>query len=65
VIAKQLWGEDRVTFQRVDGTLCSVPVSWTDRQSPDPYLQVGRGRARFRVEDLLALAALLAARRAP
>jgi hypothetical protein len=42
-----------------------VPVSWTDRQAPDPYLQVGRGRARFRVEDLLALAALVAARRTP
>jgi hypothetical protein len=65
VVAKQLWGEDRVTFQHADGALCSVPISWTDHRPPDPYLQVGGGRSRFRVEDLLALAALLAARRTP
>jgi hypothetical protein len=65
VVAKQLWGEDRVTFQHPDGSLCSVPVGWTDRLPPDPYLSIGRGRSRFRVEDLLALVDLLAARRMP
>jgi hypothetical protein len=64
-VAKQLWGEDRVTVQHPDGGLWSVPVSWTDYRPPAPYLQVGRARARFRVEDLLTLAALLAGRRAP
>lgn len=54
-----------MTLQHEDGALWSVPVSWTDFRPPDPYLQIGRGRARFRVEDLLALAALLAVRRAP
>ena len=43
----------------------SVPISWTDYRPPDPYLQIGQGRSRFRVEDLLALATLVAARRTP
>jgi hypothetical protein len=37
-----------------------VPVNWTDFVAADPYLSVGRGRSRFRVEDLLALAELVA-----
>ena len=39
----------------------SVPVSWTDFVPAEPYLSVGRGRSRFRVEDLLTLAELVAA----
>ena len=64
VVAKQLWGEDRVTFEHPAGSLHSVPVNWTDFVPADPYLSVGRGRSRFRLEDLLTLADLLAARRA-
>jgi len=59
--SKPLRGEERTTFQRPDGAFCSVVVGWTDRAIPDPYLAVGRGRSRFRVEDLLALADLVAA----
>jgi hypothetical protein len=60
VVAKQLWGEDRVTFEHPDGALHSVPLGWTDVVPADPYLSVGAGRSRFRVEDLLTLAALVA-----
>jgi hypothetical protein len=42
-----------------DGSLRSVPVTWTDRVPPDPVITVGRGRAYFRVEDLLTLADLV------
>ena len=56
VVSKQLWGEDRVTLQLEDGSFCSVPVGWTDLLPPDPYLSLGQGRSRFRVEDLLRLA---------
>jgi len=63
VVAKQLWGEDRVTFDHPDGSLCSVPVHWTDAGPPDPYHSLGGGRSRFRVEDLLTLADLVAAQR--
>jgi hypothetical protein len=38
-----------------------VPVGWTDLVPADPYLSVGRGRASFRMEDLRALATLVAA----
>jgi hypothetical protein len=41
------------------GTYRSVPVSWTDIVPLDPYIEVGGGRSRFRVEDLLELARLL------
>jgi len=40
-VAKQLWGEDRVTFEHSDGTLHSVPLGWTDVVPADPYLSVG------------------------
>jgi len=66
VVSKKLWGEDRVTIQLGDGSPLSVPVSWTDAAPADPYLVVGGGRSRFRVEDLLCLAELvLALRRIP
>jgi hypothetical protein len=61
VVHKQLWGEDRVTFEDAAGALCSVPVNWTDLLPAEPYLSVGRGRSRFRVGDLRALADLVAA----
>jgi Family of unknown function (DUF5372) len=64
VVAKPLWGEDRITFEHPDGGLCSVPVNWTDFVPADPYVSVGGGRSRFRVEDLLALAELVTIRTA-
>jgi hypothetical protein len=36
-------------------------VNWTDFVPADPYRSVGGGRARFRVEDLLTLADVVAA----
>ena len=61
MVTKLLWGEERVTFEHSAGSLCSVPINWTNVAPPDPYLRVGRGRSRFRIEDLLALAELVAA----
>ena len=37
-----------------------MPASWTDVVDPDPFVVLAAGRSLFRVEDLLALAALLA-----
>ncbi|MDA2927549.1 Y4bD/Y4pK family protein, partial [Acidobacteria bacterium AH-259-G07] len=62
VVTKQLWGEQRVTVQFPDGSFHSLPTSWTDLAPPDPYWRVGRGRSRFRVEDLLQLAKRLRGR---
>jgi hypothetical protein len=50
-----------VTLELPDGSLCSVPVGWTDFLPPDSYLSIGGGRSRFRVEDLLIVADLIAA----
>jgi len=61
VATKQRWGEHRVTFQCADNRAYSVLANWTDAVPTDPYLSVGKGRSQFRVEDLLALANLLAA----
>lgn len=62
-MTKRLSGEQRLTIERPDGSLGSVPVGWTDRAVADPYFIVGGGRSRFRVEDLLGLAELVAERR--
>ncbi len=58
-MAKQLWGEQRVTVEHPDGSLRSVPIGWTDVALADPYLSLGGGRSRFRVEDLLALVVMV------
>lgn len=49
-----------MTFEHPDGGLRSVPVNWTNVVPADPYASLGGGRSCFRVEDLLALADLLA-----
>lgn len=62
VVTKKLWGEERVSFELPDGSVCSVPTGWTDTAPPDPYASVGRSRSRFRIEDLLQLATLVEGR---
>ena len=59
-VRRKTWGEDRVFFFSDDGQLRSVPAGWTDADPPDPFVTVAAGRSALRVEDLLALAGLLA-----
>jgi Family of unknown function (DUF5372) len=54
-----------VTIQLPDGSPLSVPISWTDVRLVDPYTSVAGGRSQFRVDDLLALAKLVALRSGP
>jgi hypothetical protein len=54
---------DRVWFRADDGRARSVPASWTSLGVPDAFAVTAAGRASFRPEDLLALAALLDALR--
>jgi hypothetical protein len=56
---KQAAREEQALVQLPDGSFWAVPLGWTDRAEPDPYLAVGKGRSRFRVPDLLALVDLL------
>ena len=55
------WGEDRVFYRDREGHLASLPARWTSLVTADP---VAAGRAEFRVEDLMALVALIARLRA-
>jgi Family of unknown function (DUF5372) len=41
------------------GRTRSLPVGWTNVAPRDPFVEIAAGRASFRLEDLLALAALL------
>ena len=51
-------GEDRVWFQREDGSSGSIPRQWTSLGDEDPFVVLSAGRSLFRVADLLALADL-------
>ena len=50
----------RLLLQGNDGRIHSIPPHWTDLVDPDPEVIFGRGRALFRVADLVDLAGLLA-----
>jgi len=65
VVTGKRWGEVRVTVETADGTLRSLPVGWTDLLPVDPVVMVGRGRAAFRLTDLLALTELIPGRSRP
>jgi hypothetical protein len=59
VAVRQSWGEDRVSFFDDDGVQRSLPRGWTDAADVDPFVVVAAGRSAFRIEDLVALTALL------
>ncbi len=46
-------------FRAAEGEIRSIPRAWTSVALRDPFVVLAAGRALFRVEDLLALAALL------
>ena len=58
------WGEDRVFYRDRQGHMASVPARWTSVEAEDPFVVVAAGRSRFRVVDLIDLAALLLKHRA-
>ena len=56
---RQNWGEDRVMYYDANRRLCSMLAAWTDVPVPDLFAQASAGRSWFRVDDLLALCALI------
>jgi len=60
VVHRPHWGEERVFYRDRDGHLASLPARWTSLVPEDPVAVVAGGRAQFRVEDLITLAALVA-----
>lgn len=54
------WGEERVFFSDAQThELRSVPLAWTNRALPDPFLVVADGKAVLRWGDLQQLAQFL------
>ena len=53
------WQQEWIYFHDDDGRLASVPIDWTSLSSPDPFLVLSNGRARFRPDDLVRLADLI------
>jgi hypothetical protein len=60
VTSRKAWGEDRVYFRDDGGRLHHMPVGWTSVEPADPFRRVAADRCRFRTEDLLRLADLVA-----
>ena len=58
-MVQQTWRQDRVFFFGEDGSMKSLPTSWTDVADPDVFVAMSAGRSPFRVVDLLALAELI------
>jgi hypothetical protein len=56
---KKNWGEDRVMFFDAQGQLRSLPAMWTDMDPLDARNEAAAGRACFRADDLVTLAALI------
>ena len=59
IALRQTWGEDRVFFYDEQGTVCSLPVGWTDAVPSDVFVTVAAGRSAFLVDDLVALGELV------
>jgi hypothetical protein len=54
------WGERRVFYREAGSErVRSLPAAWTDVGGVDAFVALAGGRSFFRVEDLLALVALL------
>lgn len=56
---------DRVWYRTADGSVRTVPRAWTSLASLDPFEMISSGRACFRPDDLIRLAALLDGVRTP
>jgi hypothetical protein len=61
---RRTWGEHRVYFHDEKSRLRAMPAGWTDAGAPDPFVTLAAGRAHFRIEDLVQLAALVGRRKA-
>ena len=59
IALRQTWGEDRVFFYGEEGTVCSLPVGWTDAVAADVFVAMAAGRCALRVDDLVALSELV------
>jgi hypothetical protein len=55
VTRRLTWGEDRVFYYDLDGSLKSLMANVTDVAAVDAFDRVSAGRSAFRMDDLLDL----------
>jgi hypothetical protein len=55
ICVRNCWGELRVSYVDESGALRSIPLSWTDRGSPDVFLEVSAGRSIVHPKDFVSL----------
>jgi hypothetical protein len=54
-VQRTSWGREWVDFHDATGRLSAIPIDWTDRAAPDPFVVVAAGRCHLRFDDLLRL----------
>ncbi len=59
IVHRHNWGEDRVYYHDGRGHLTSLPAGWTSLAPEDAFVALAAGRSRFRVQDLIDLAAVV------
>ena len=59
VVRRVHWGEERVFYRSARGHIASLPARWTSLVPDDLVVMLSNGRARFRADDLIELAALV------
>ena len=55
MVQRNSWGREWLDFHDATGRLSAIPIDWTDRAEPDPFVVVAAGRCHLRFEDLLRL----------
>ena len=60
VVHRNSWGREWLDFHDATGGLSAIPIDWTDRAEPDPFVMVAAGRCHLRFEDLLRLVDMVA-----
>jgi hypothetical protein len=49
------WGEERVYYRDPSGRMRFLAARWTSLTTPDPFVLIAKGRAYFRLVDLIRL----------
>ena len=59
MVQRNSWGREWLDFHDATGRLSAIPIEWTDRAAPDPFVVVAAGRCHLRFEDLLRLVGMV------
>ena len=57
---RRSWGRECVDCHDSEGEVVTIPLQWTDATGEiDPFVEASRGRALFRVAELVELVELI------